>query len=343
MTPSRPLSVDFVIPTLNSARTLKACLDAIDRQDYPKQAIRVVIADGGSTDNTIVLAGSFDRTEVVSNRLKTGEAGKTAGIKAANGDIIVLIDSDNILNHPQWLTRMLAPFDDPEIVASEPIRYEWRDTDPPLTRYFALLGMNDPLCLFLGNYDRECMVTGKWTGLDVAQKDCGDYLKLTLSENQLPTIGANGFVFRRKLLNHVTWTPYFFDIDVVHQAVRAGFRHVAKVKCGIVHLYCRTLREFARKQDRRIKDFLYFSADRQRTYPWKQQRRMGIAWFALATMTVVPLVVQMFLGWRRKHDAAWLYHIPVCWITLWVYGKNVLAKRLGAKPSPRSRENWQSP
>ena len=40
----------------------------------------------------------------------SGEAGKTAGIKAASGDIVALVDSDNILPDPSWLERMLAPF-----------------------------------------------------------------------------------------------------------------------------------------------------------------------------------------------------------------------------------------
>jgi hypothetical protein len=396
MTTAQPPTVDFVIPTLNSARTLRTCLEAIARQDYPREAVWIIIADGGSTDDTVAVAESFDRVRVVANDLKTGEAGKAAGIAQSSGDLIALVDSDNVLDDPMWLARMIEPFSDPDIVAAEPLAYTRRDDDPALTRYFAMLGMNDPLCLFLGNYDRMCLVTGKWTGLRVEYEEagldradprtvpeggsaelrppssheewrarlcragrwrasvtapaeeasgrspqCGSYLKLTLTEARLPTIGANGFVFRRSLLEHVSWQPYFFDIDVMHQAVQAGCRHVAKVKCGIVHLYCSTLSEFARKQDRRIKDFLFFAADRQRTYPWKQQNRLGILWFCLATATLLPLLVQMLMGWRRKRDAAWLYHVPVCWITLWIYGRNVLAKGLGIKPRMRSREGWQ--
>jgi len=62
-------------------------------------------------------------------------------------------------------------------VASEPLAFTVRAEDPALTRrYFALLGMNDPLCLFTKNYDRVCGITGRWTGLDVTQVDRGDYL-----------------------------------------------------------------------------------------------------------------------------------------------------------------------
>lgn len=334
--------VSFVIPTLNSARSLRACLQAIREQSYHSDHVEIIIADAGSTDNTLVIAGELGIDKIVKNALKTGEAGKTAGIKVSTGDIIALIDSDNILDGPEWLNKMLVPFSDPEIIASEPISYARRDKDPALTRYFAMLGMNDPLCLFLGNYDRQSMITGKWTGLNIEKEDKGSYIKLTLAETQLPTIGANGFVFRRELLDSVQWEPYFFDIDITQQAITAGYRHIAKVKCGIVHLYCESLKDFAGKQDRRIRDFLFFSQQRQRSYPWNRQHRLGIIRFCIDTLLVVPLLIQMARGWLRKKDPAWLYHLPVCWITLWVYGKAAATKAIGIKPKQKSRQNWQS-
>jgi len=336
-----PLRVSFVIPTLNSAKTLEVCLAAVLAQEVPRSAYEIVVADAGSTDGTLDIARRLGVDKVVPNPLKTGEAGKTAGIKASRGELIALVDSDNILPDGRWLARMLAPFDDAEIVAAEPIAYTARQGDPALTRYFALLGMNDPICLFTGNYDRVCAVTGKWTGLTVRQRDRGDYIELALTEDALPTIGANGFVFRRSLLSHVAWDPYFFDIDIMHQAVRAGFRHVAKVKTGIVHLYCASLSAFARKQRRRIRDFLFFAQEKQRTYPWNRQKKAGIVRFVLATVLILPLVWQALAGCRRRPDRAWLYHLPVCWITLWIYGIGALRKTLGLRQAPAARHDWQ--
>jgi glycosyltransferase involved in cell wall biosynthesis len=335
------ISISFVIPTLNSAQTLEACLASILSQRAPRETYEIVIADAGSTDGTVAIARRLGVDRIIDNPLKTGEAGKSAGIRASSGDLIALVDSDNILPDAGWLEQMIAPFRDRDIVASEPLEYTARRGDPALTRYFALLGMNDPICLFIGNYDRQCAVTGTWTGLDVYRQDNGGYLKLTLTEDTLPTIGANGFVFRRSLLSHVAWDPYFFDIDVMHQAVRAGFRHVAKVKTGIVHLYCASLAEFARKQRRRIRDFLFFAQEKQRTYPWDRQKKAGIVRFVLATVLVIPLVCQAFSGCRRRPDPAWLYHLPVCWITLWTYGIGTLRKTLGLRQAPVARHGWQ--
>lgn len=332
--------ISIVIPTLNSASTISSCLEAIRSQETQGYRVEIIIADAGSTDATLDIARKSGVDRIVPNPLRTGEAGKTAGIKVCSGDLIALIDSDNILDDPHWISRMVAPFSDPEIVAAEPLCYTRRPGDPTLTRYFAMLGMSDPLCLFTGNYDRMSMVTGRWTDLPVPTEDKGDYLKLALTSEALPTIGANGFVFRRSLLDHVNWDPYFFDIDVVQQAVAAGYRHVAKVKCGIVHLYCRTWRDFARKQDRRVRDYLFFSEKRTRTYPWQTRSRAAVTKFIMANVLQIPLWIQAARGYRRQPDPAWLCHVPACGITCAVYGWAFLLKMWGVKSALRSRGTW---
>ena len=337
------MKVSFVIPVLNSEATLGECLAAIRAQKAPDGvSFEIVVADAGSSDRTLDIARAADVEVITANPLKTGEAGKAAGIKAAHGDVIALVDSDNILPDADWLARMTAPFENPEVVAAEPVEFTVRARDPALTRYFALLGMNDPICLFTRNYDRVCGVTGRWTGLAVNEEDCGGWLKLRLAADALPTIGANGFVFRRLLLDGTNWDPYLFDIDILYERIlRDGTVCVAKVKTGIVHLYCKRLSDFVRKQRRRIRDFLYFAQSKQRSYPWNGQRKAGIVLFCLSTVTLVPLIVQMAIGFCRKPDRAWLYHVPVCVATLWVYGIGVIAKLFGRRQSMADRSSWQ--
>jgi glycosyltransferase involved in cell wall biosynthesis len=335
-------TLSFVIPTLNSAATLGECLAAIRGQDLPRDAYEIIIADAGSTDATRDIAREHGVDRVVDNPLKTGEAGKTAGIRAACGALIALVDSDNILPGPGWLRAMLAPFDDPAIAAAEPLHYTRRGKDPSLTRYFALLGMNDPLCLFLGNYDRLCGVTGKWTGLDVPAEDRGPWLALDCDPASMPTIGANGFVFRRSALAHMNWEPYFFDMDVARQIAAARAGKIAKVKCGIVHLYCACFGDFLRKQDRRVRDFLFYSQNVARARSWQGPSLChGVIRFTLATVFVLPLLVQQLRGMARQPDRAWWWHLPVCVATLWIYGRAVILKKLGLLKGPAERANWQ--
>lgn len=337
--------ISFVIPTLNSEKTIGECLDAILAQDYPRDGYEIVIADAGSTDGTLAAARARGVDTICENALKTGEAGKTAGILASKGELIALVDSDNILPDRDWLRKMTAPFADDGIFAAEPIRYSARPGDPPLTRYFAELGMNDPVCLFVGNYDRVSAVTGRWTGLDVCAVRREGYLRLEFAGGgEMPTIGANGFVFRRRILEKVAWRPYFFDIDVAAAAAEAGCGAIAKVDTSIVHLYCARFGDFVMKQRRRIRDYLFFSKAKERTYPWNAQRKGGVALFVASALLVAPLVVQAALfAWRAapgdRRLALW--HLPVCYATLWIYSLGVLSKMAGVKPKMADRSSWQ--
>lgn len=312
-------SISIVIPTYNSERTLAQCLESIVRQDYPRKKIEIIIADGGSRDRTLEVAEKFKVDRVLNNSLRTGEAGKAVGIEAARKEIVLLQDSDNILDGEDWLRRMVEPFQDEGIVAAEPLYYGYRKKDSLITRYCALLGMNDPLCLYLGNYDRYCYVTGKWTGLLVKTRDSGSFLLLELDGRNIPTLGANGFLVRAKALKKVEYKPYLFDIDVVYQLVRMGQKRFTKVKIGIVHLFANDIGTFVKKTYRRIRDYLFYEKHGMRKYPWKRIRRAQVLKFALCTLLVIPVMRDSVKGYKKKPDKAWLFHPLACWLTLFTY------------------------
>lgn len=330
-------SISVIMPTLNAGRVLGACLRAIRAQDYPQDLVEIIVADGGSQDETVAVAKSFG-AQVYDNPLKTGEAGKAVALQHARGELVALIDSDNILPQSDWLLRMTTPFADPEIIGAEPLEYTWRPQDGFITRYCALLGVNDPLVFFLGNYDRLSQLSGVWTELELEQKDRGDYLEITLHRGLLPTIGANGTLLRRRLLEGYKIGDYFFDIDFLYDLVnRAGeesLKKFAKVKIGIVHLYCGSdVFQFVRKQKRRVKDYLYYEKIGIRKYPWRvfswsSLRGRGVIFFIFANLTVLPLFWQSLMGFGKKRDWAWFFHPLACWITLVIYGYNWLARNI---------------
>jgi len=132
-------SISIIIPTLNSTATLSKCLSSIHRQNYPKNKLEILIIDAFSTDNTINIAKKY-QTKILKNPKKTAESGKAIGLKHAKGKLIAFIDSDNLLPNKNWLKTMVASFQDKQIIASEPIKFTYRPQDPPLTRYFAMLG-----------------------------------------------------------------------------------------------------------------------------------------------------------------------------------------------------------
>jgi len=332
----REYSISVVIPTLNSSQTLDLCLRSIMQQKY-SGSIEVIISDGGSKDDTIDIAKRWD-CKIVHNPRVTGEAGKAEGVRHASGDIIAFIDSDNILPCDNWFQLMVRPFDDNRIVASEPIMFTYRRSDSALTRYCALLGMNDPLCYFLKNYDRLSLLSGKWTGLNIKYSDKGEYIEVFLEKDNIPTIGANGFLIRRNILEKVDVGDYLFDIDLVHNLVERGHVRFAKVRVGIVHLYGRGILTFSRKQLRRVRDFAYFKSMGLRTYPWSAQRKRGLAIFIIYCITIIPLVFQAIKGYMKCKDPAWFLHVPACVLTFIIYSLGYVEGKL--RPTMHTRLRW---
>lgn len=340
-------SVTIIIPTYNSERTIQECIHSIVKQKYPHKDLEMIFADGGSTDRTLEIIGKFQQStdihiEICKNDMRDAEAGKAVGVRMAHHEILCFIDSDNILPNAMWLQRMIKPFDESNIVASEPIAYTYRRQDNALNRYAALIGMGDPLCMFTGNYDRWNRITNKWTEVAHEEQDRGSYLSVRFMKGMIPTIGANGFLMRKKALLCHLKGDHLFDIDVLYELIsKNNHIRVAKVKTGIVHLFCPDLKTFYRKQDRRIKDFLFFHDKQERTYPWNKVNKIGMIRFILDCVFVLPLIVQAGIGFSKVHDLkAWSYHIAACWVTLIVYGGGVLGKLFGRK-GMASRDGWK--
>ena len=337
-------TISIIIPTLNSEKTIALCLEQIKQQDYSRDKLEIIIADGGSEDSTLTIVkeklAGFNY-KVILNKLKTGEAGKAVGVKSASNEIVGLIDSDNLLPEEDWLKCMVLPFEDSEIVASEPLSYTYRKDDGLITRYCALIGMNDPLCLFLGNYDRYCVLTGEWTEVPYHAEDKKDFLKIKFNKKQqLPTIGANGFFIRRDILNKYDIGDYLFDIDIICDLVSRGSCAIAKVKVGIIHLFSGSLRQFVNKQRRRIKDYTYYKQAGLRKYQWEKLNFWGLVKFCSYSILVIPLLCQILRGYFKKQDRAWFFHLPACCASFYIYSCNMLLTFIkGTKAADRN--TWQ--
>jgi len=340
--PKKYPTISVVMPTLNAAKNLDQSLASIKKQDYPKNLVEIIIPDGGSCDQTLKIARKY-KAKILLNKLKTTEGGTSIGIRAARGELVLLMDSDNILPETKWLLKMTKPFrDDSEITGAEPLYYQSRKSDSYINRYCALIGANDPVCMFLGNHDRYNYLTRQWTGIDLKQEKKEGFIKLQATNKLFPTIGANGFLARKKDIRKYADQDYFFDIDVSYNmAVNEG-KTFAKVNVGIYHLYASELKTFCKKQKRRVLDFLYFKGGKhKRIYPWDHQQNIyKIIKFSLYSFFILPAFLQSLLGYSRKQDRAWFFHPLACWLTLVIYGYYTVRAKILNERRIMSRENW---
>lgn len=93
------LSLDIVIPTYNSSKTISIVLDSLVEQT--DDDFSVVLIDDCSTDNTLEIAGNYSQKlnlRIIQSPINYGGPAepRNIGILSSNADYILLLDSDDL-------------------------------------------------------------------------------------------------------------------------------------------------------------------------------------------------------------------------------------------------------
>ena len=100
--------VSVIIPVYNGQRTLRQCLDSVLNQTYKNY--NIIVIDNNSTDKTKKIIHSYKDKKIsyVFEPRKGRAYARNAGINAAKGEIIAMIDADCTapLN---WIEELIKP------------------------------------------------------------------------------------------------------------------------------------------------------------------------------------------------------------------------------------------
>jgi len=330
-------TISIVIATYNSMRTIKECLESIRTQQYPQKNIEILVSDGGSSDGTIEVIRQYGaQIYRVDPKKQNAEYNKSVGIAHAKNEIIAMIDHDNVLPHSKWLKKMVRPFvENPKVVGAETLRYSYDPKGSLLDRYFALFGSGDPLVWFLGKTDRLSYMFDRYSlSGEVIQEF--PYYVVRFSEDNMPTIGANGFLVRRDLLmKYAMARPgEYLDMDVNIDLIRKGYNTFAFVDDGILHktgygsigYYFRRRMLFMRQYH------LAREKDRHRTprrFHMVSSRNFLRLIFAifLSVTVVIPLALSI-RGWMKVRDNAWFLHPVMAVGFVFIYAWVIIEHRM---------------
>lgn len=105
----KPL-VSVIIPTFNRGWILGEAIRSVIDQTY--RPLEIIVVDDGSTDDTQKLLHTFDRQiEVIFQENKGVSAARNTGIRRSRGELIALLDSDDLWT-PDKIERQVAFFND---------------------------------------------------------------------------------------------------------------------------------------------------------------------------------------------------------------------------------------
>jgi succinoglycan biosynthesis protein ExoA len=89
-------TVTIAMPAYNEEKYIEACIASVQAQDYPKDKIEILVADGRSTDKTREIlermTAADPRIKMIDNPLRLQAAGLGEMVKQASGDVIVRMD-----------------------------------------------------------------------------------------------------------------------------------------------------------------------------------------------------------------------------------------------------------
>ncbi|MFH1773470.1 MAG: glycosyltransferase [Methanobacteriota archaeon] len=109
------MKLSIVIPALDEEGRIEKCLSSIVRQDIPRTDYEIIVADGGSRDETVEIAKKYADEVILSDRKGIGYQ-QNIGAKYATGDILIFIHADTYFIRRNIFRKLLEYFEDKTIV-----------------------------------------------------------------------------------------------------------------------------------------------------------------------------------------------------------------------------------
>jgi len=316
--------VSFIIPTFNTEKTLDLCLNSIFSQEYPKDRIEVLIIDGGSTDRTLEIAKKYP-TRILSNPFGHQDSfngGRNIGVKAAKGELLAFINSDQELSSSNWLKFMVKPFiEDNEIVESIS-SILIKKNDLAINRYNSY--KEDPL---LGSINRGVYSMYEYPKR-LTTNSKSSYIAFYVRKNDpVEVFVGTGILVKKKALIDIG--GYDFDRDTAIRLINKGYNKFAFIdKVGIYHHHYHTNNfiMFIRRKIRLVKTYLRFRSLGIRGKEFESytipSNKYSLIMFFIGVLYNLSFIGPLFYSIKmaiKYRDIAWLYHTYAVISTLAIY------------------------
>lgn len=305
---------------------------ALKKQNYPKSKIEHFVMDGGSTNGLVELAKK-NRCQVILRKdlLNTPLERMRIGINMAKNDLVLFLEPDNIIQGKNWFKQMVLPFIlEPDVVGAFSKYNGFTKKMPLLTKYYALIGANDPVLLFLNKSEKLPRSENTYKRNLVKSKR-RTYTKLVFSRDNLPTLGDNGHMVRRNIITKVSKKKYMYlHTDAFADLLKMGYATYAAVNNSIIHYAGGDILGNLKRRLGFKEKYTYKNI--RRTYlvfnPNSKEDRINLLKFILYSLTLIQPLIFSIRGYNRYSELAWFLHPVVCFGTAIAYSVSEVKFRL---------------
>jgi len=288
--PKGEYSVDVVIPTLNSERTIEDCLRSLLKQRF-KGKLNIMILDGGSTDRTLEIANKFGVNILIRKDMYSmGKNGRRhLGELITNSPFIWYVDSDNIIVEDTVLSRLVEPLvHDPSINISIPMTA----LDKNASSFNNAISINE-----IRNVENMAKN-------GIAYND--GYILLQDMNYGL----TNCTLVRRTAAESVG--GFDMDVRMLNRLRRSGLsKGIIDTKSHFYHNQADSLIHYLKKWNKRIKFYSKFSENDLKDYfveyPQKSDVSMKMKTDNIRNMLSLPFIAMIMF--YRSGDRIWLWMV----------------------------------
>lgn len=121
MTQKAPLSCTVLVPSYNRLPCALELLERLRRQDYPDFEILVIEQSTKASPEDQARLEAVARADArvrIEKHPPLGVGGaRNVGMRSARGEIVLIIDDDDLPISNDWISRHLANYDDPDCIA----------------------------------------------------------------------------------------------------------------------------------------------------------------------------------------------------------------------------------
>jgi GT2 family glycosyltransferase len=229
------VGVSVVVPARDAEATLGECLDGLAAEGVPGPEAELLVVDDASVDGTPGVAAR-PGVQVLRGRGQGPAAARNLGARVASGDVLIFLDADTV-PRTGWLDGMLAPFQEPDVVAVKG-RYYSRQRSP-IARFVQLE--------FEEKYDRLAHASR----VDFVDSGTAAYRRDAF-------LAAGGF-------DEGFPIPSAEDVELAFRLAKGGARFVFNPGASVWHSHAESLRSYLVKKAR----YGYFRVRVYRRYPEK--------------------------------------------------------------------------
>lgn len=311
---NNPPSITIITCILNChIPTFKLSLNSIKKQKYPKELIQHIVMDGGSTNKGPELARRYGCSIIIRKDLKDEVENRVGiAIKSTKGDLILMLQSDNILTSNDWLLRMAKPFiQDDKVFCTFSAYNSYHKNMSATTRYCALFGSPDPTLYYLNKTEKIRMDQAEYNKGGII-RETGDYCIVRFNRNNLPTLGDNGHMFLTRAIKKVVRDPKtFLHTDAFSELLALGYNTFGIVNNSIIHTQKSNIIDLIKRRIEAKEEFYDQNRGKRKymVFNWDSyQDRINLTKYIIFSFTFIIPLIESVRGYARIRDRAWFLH-----------------------------------